>query len=216
MEGLAGGAWKQLYREYPSVEAEAHAALDVGDDDLHSRRRHSADRLRAPLSVILVNRAQDREYHDHHPDGRRGGERHREQAARADDAPQRRRALQLAQLSGLQLPFEAEEEVVAHAPGPIRLRTAARPRLTRLRTTASEVPGQRAISPYGRSSITCARIASRCSGLSRSTSTCARGSDPSASMRSMSASVSSIRSMPSRRRARHSATSPRSTRASLS
>ena len=68
-EGLVAHRWKQLHREYPSVEAEVHAALDVGGvgDELHTRRRHSADRLRAPVSVILVNRAQDREYDDHHP-----------------------------------------------------------------------------------------------------------------------------------------------------
>ena len=102
-EGLVEHSWKQLHREYPSVEAEAHAALDVpadvGDDvDLLTRRRLSAHRLRAPVSVIFVNRAQDREYDDHDPDGRRGGERHREQAASADEAPQRRRAVQLAEL----------------------------------------------------------------------------------------------------------------------
>jgi hypothetical protein len=70
--GSPGGA-----ATFASLEAEAHAALDVGGVYLHPRRRHSADRLRAPVSVIVVDRAQDREYDDHHADGRRGGERHR-------------------------------------------------------------------------------------------------------------------------------------------
>src|SRR4051794_18279684 len=129
----------------------------------------ATDRPRA-LGAIGHEADQDREYHDHHPDRRRGGERRREQTASAEEALQRRRAVELAELSGLQLSFEADEEVVAHARGPIRWRTAARPRLTRLRTTASVVPSKWAISPYGRSSITCERIASRCSGLSRSSS----------------------------------------------
>src|SRR3954453_12783711 len=47
------------------------------------RSRHSADRLRARVSVILVKRAQDREYDDHHPDGPRDSEQHRAQAASA-------------------------------------------------------------------------------------------------------------------------------------
>ena len=33
-EGRVGPIWKQLHRQYPSVEAEAHAVLDVGGDEL--------------------------------------------------------------------------------------------------------------------------------------------------------------------------------------
>jgi hypothetical protein len=67
----------QLHRQYPSVEAEAHAALDVGSDDLARRRRR-------PFDVRLARDGQD-----DRDEGSDQGERHQRLRRRAQPAERR-------------------------------------------------------------------------------------------------------------------------------
>ena len=68
-------------------------------------------------------------------------------AAGAHEPLRRRRAALLAQRRLAELQLQLGDEVLVHRRAPIRVRIAASPRLTRLRTTSSDVSNSPAISP---------------------------------------------------------------------
>src|SRR5215208_5949013 len=158
-EGRVGPIWKQLHRQYPSVEAEAHAVLDVGGGELLARR------LRRPFDVGLACDG----HHDRDEGDDEGGARRDPRQGGAPEqmrvAPGREASARTAPLVAVhrldEVGVQAADEVLAHLPFLSRPRSDARPRLTRMRSAVSEVPSSDAISGYGRSSSTRAWIAVR-------------------------------------------------------
>ena len=106
--------------------------LELGD---HRRRRGQRGRIVAPQP----ERRGRRREHEHH-----GAQRERGHRRPRPERPRGRAAARFALRRVTQLEPEPGHEVVGHAP--ILRRTAARPRLTRLRTTDSDVSSVRAIS----------------------------------------------------------------------
>ena len=101
------------------------------------------------LGVVAQLQDADRHGQREQRDGQRGGQRRRagQAAAGAHEPLRRRRAALLAQRRLAELQLQLGDEVLVHRRAPIRVRIAASPRLTRLRTTASDVSNSPAISP---------------------------------------------------------------------
>lgn len=125
----------QAHREHPSFEPEADAGLAI-ESDLRARRALCTGRLPALLTVILLNRLQNRDYGDQ-PDSRQRHRRARRRSKQSPRAPKSRRCRDQ---------FVLEFWNPRHLPS-IRARTVPSPRLTRLRTTASEQRRSFAMSP---------------------------------------------------------------------
>ena len=119
-------------------------------DDRLSAHIERVDHLRLDrLGVVVQLQDADRHGQREQRHGQRGRQRRRagEAAAGAHDPLGGRRAALLAQRRLAQLELQLGDEVLVHRRAPIRVRIAASPRLTRLRTTASDVSSSPAISP---------------------------------------------------------------------
>ena len=155
-EPVAGpDADRGLHRPGRGIEAQDPARDVVGDpdraeriDDLHGvvghvQRRHDARLGRQRRRVAAQPEGRGGHGGDDHRERDRAGE-HGGDPALAAQGPRGRAAPHVALGRLLQLQPEPGHEVVAHVP--ILRRTAASPRLTRLRTTDSEVASESAIS----------------------------------------------------------------------